>query len=62
MGESSHRTNIPSAKGSNIFASGTVAEEIQLDDDDDDDEVAILSSPTAPSSTIGMLCVYFLSL
>ena len=54
MEKSSHRANNPTAKASDNSASGTVVEEIRLDDDDDDDEVAILSSSTAPYSTIGM--------
>ena len=58
MEESSHRANTSTAKASINSASGIVLEEIRLDDDDDD-EVAILSSSTAPYSTIGMLCVFF---
>lgn len=52
-GESSHRTHSSPRKSSN--APGTVTEEIQIDDDDDDDEVAILNSPTIPSSSSGKL-------
>ena len=53
MEESNHRANTNTAKASDNSASGTVVEEIRLDDGDDDDEVAVLNSSTAHYSTIG---------
>lgn len=57
VGESSQKTNSSPKKSSN--PPGTVTEEIQIDDDDDDDDdVAILNSPTVPSSSSGKLWTF----